>query len=99
MTDMDWKAAMSSEIFREYAKNEVTNMQTLAQQSQAAQKNIEEDEFNALKEFEEFERSVRSSPKKMAVFRALQNKFAVDAEYTAKVKTSFVNAVMMLDLS
>lgn len=100
MVDMDWKAAMNSEVFREYARNEITEMQIKAQEKQ--QQVIEENDqegLNVLEQFKEFERQVRSSPKKLAIFRALQNKFATDSEYTSQVKVSFVNAVMMLDLS
>jgi flagellar motor switch protein FliG len=96
MVDMDWKAAMSSEVFREYFQNEVARINREAQNKQQV---TEEDELNVLEQFKEFERQIRSSPKKLAVFRALQNKLATDLEYAAKVKTSFVNAVMMLDLS
>lgn len=96
MIDMDWKAAMSSEVFREYFQNEVARINREAQNKQQV---TEEDELNVLEQFKEFERQIRSSPKKLAVFRALQNKLATDLEYAAKVKTSFVDAVMMLDLA
>jgi hypothetical protein len=96
MVDMDWKAAMNSEVFREYFQNEVARINREAQEKQQV---TEEDELNVLEQFKEFERQIRSSPKKLAVFRALQNKLATDLEYAAKVKTSFVDAVMMLDLS
>lgn len=99
MTDMNWKAAMDSEVFREYAKSEITRMKVEAEAEQAAKQNDEEDELNVLEQFKEFENQVKSSPKKTAVFKALQGKFATDAEYAAKVKKSFVDAVMMLDLS
>lgn len=96
MTDMDWKAAMSSEVFREYFQNEVVRINREAQNKQQV---TEEDELNVLEQFKEFERQIRSSPKKLTIFRALQNKLATDLEYAAKVKTSFVDAVMMLDLA
>lgn len=99
MVDMDWKAAMDSEVFREYARNEITRMRAEAQQKQEEAQQAEEDELNIMDKFKEFERQVRSSPKKLAVFKALQDKFATDADYAAKVKKSFVDAVMMLDLS
>lgn len=101
MVDMDWKAAMDSEVFREYAKNEIYKMQVKAQETQHQQSidEGEQEKLRTLEQFKEFEQQVRSSPKKLAVFRALQNKFATDSEYTSRVKASFVNAVMMLDLS
>jgi len=99
MADMDWKAAMDSEIFREYAKNEIAKMANEAQQKREEEKNVEEDKLDILEKFKEFEHEVRSSPKKLAIFKVLQDKFAADADYTSKVKKSFVDAVMMLDLS
>lgn len=101
MVDMDWKAAMDSEVFREYAKNEIYKMQVKAQQVQQQQNvdNDEQEKLRTLEQFKALELEVRASPKKLAVFRALQNKFATDPEYTSRVKVSFVNAVMMLDLS
>ena len=69
--------------------------------SQQEQQKVEdeEDKSDILDKFKEFERQVRSSPKKMAIFKALQDKFATDADYASTVKKSFVDAVMMLDLS
>lgn len=99
MMDMDWKAVMNSEVFREYFQGEVARMTREAQEKQKESENIEEDRSNVLEQFKEFERQIRSSPKKLAVFRALQNKLATDLDYASKVKTSFVDAVMMLDLS
>ncbi len=99
MVDMDWKAAMDSEVFREYARNEIVKQMKLTAQQEQQKADEEEDKLNILDKFKEFERQVRSSPKKMAIFKALQDKFATDADYTVTVKKSFVDAVMMLDLS
>lgn len=96
---MNWKAAMDSEVFREYAKSEISKMKVQAAEEQIAKQNADEDELSVLEQFKKFENEVRSSPKKMAVFKALQGKFATDLDYAAKVKKSFVDAVMMLDLS
>jgi hypothetical protein len=96
MSYMNWKAAMNSEVFREYAQMEI---QKMALEQQSGKNNVEEDELNVLEGFKEFEKQVRSSPKKLSIFRALQNKFATDLDYAAKTKASFVEAVMMLDLS
>lgn len=94
MTDMNWKAAMNSEIFRGFVNNELIK----AAQAKPVEP-TEDEQIEMLEKFKEFEKMVRSSPKKLAVFRTLQEKFASDPEYTAKVKGSFVDAVMMLDLS
>lgn len=98
MFDNDWAAAMDSEIFREYAKNELLKKKAEAQQAAEQAARAEDDEAKVLQEFEEFEKVVRASPKKLAVFRALKEKFATDPEYTATVKAEFVSAVMMLNL-
>lgn len=98
MVDMDWLAAMDSEIFREYAKNELVKMKAEAQQVADQAGHSEEEEARVLEEFEEFEKAVRASPKKLATFRILKEKFTTDPDYTSKVKSDFVNAVMMLNL-
>lgn len=88
----DWNAALSSEVFREYMKAE------LRKEAQAVNEN-KVDEKQVLREFEEFEKSVNSSEKMRATFKALQDKFAHDPEYTAKVDPAFVQGVMRLNLS
>lgn len=95
MIDMDWEAAMDSEIFRIYAKNE------LIKQAQETTKKLQvepEDAEKILEAFVKFEQDIKTNPTKLKVFQALQNKFASDPEYTAKVKKSFVEAVMLLNL-
>ena len=90
--DMTWKAAISSEIFREYLKNE------LMKSASSEEVSPEEEKDALIQEFEKFQEAVKASPNKVKVFKALQHKFATDPEYTAKVKKSFVDAVMLLDL-
>ncbi len=99
MVDMDWKAAMNSEVFREYFQSEVARINRQAQENRIEAEHADENQLNILEQFKEFERQIRSSPKKLAVFKALQNKLATDFEYASKVKKSFVDAVMMLDLT
>ncbi len=95
---MDWRAAMDSEIFREYARTETLKIKAEEQAKlEKAEKSVEEDAA-VLEQFAEFERQVRTSPKQLEAFRTLQKKFATDPEYTAKVKASFVEAVMSLNL-
>lgn len=93
MNDQDWRAAMDSEIFREYVRNETVK---LAEEDRK-QKLAAEDE-QVLEDFAQFQNEVRSSPHKLQAFRTLQKKFASDPDYAAKTKKSFVDAVMMLDL-
>ncbi len=89
--DADWKAAMSSEIFREYAANEVLRVQ-------AEKESAEQSETETLEAFASFEREVRESPEKLQAFRTLREKFRVDADYRAKTHPLFVEAVMLLNL-
>lgn len=91
VSDMDWAAAMDSEVFRTYAAAQLKQAQ-----SQPASDEI--DNLEVLEGFEKFEAEVRASPAKLKAFRLLQEKFANDPEYTDKVKKSFVDAVMLLNL-
>ena len=85
--DMDKLALDSSEVFQEYLA--IQNKNDLKNQ-------VNKDEV--LISFAEFEESVKKDPKKLKVFRALQDKFANDLEYREKVNPSFVDGVMMLNL-
>lgn len=96
MDKMDWLAAMDSEIFREYLKNETLRINAEAQT--LASVDVEEEKVKLLNEFEAFEADIKLSPRKLATFRALQKKFASDPEYAEKCKPGFVSAVMMLNL-
>jgi hypothetical protein len=91
MNDTDWKAAMSSEIFREYAANETLR-------AHAEKEAAEQSEIEAIEAFATFEREVRQSPDKLQAFRVLKEKFRVDAEYKSKTHPLFVEAVMLLNL-
>ena len=89
--DMDWKAAMSSEIFREYCKIE---LQKEAQAPQVAQ--VKEEEV--LEDFDKFQNMVNSNPQMKLAFKELKEKFSSDLEYRDGVDPNFVNGVMLLDL-
>lgn len=95
MDDMTWRAAMDSEIFRNYAENELQRIQIEQQVKNASE---DEEIINTVESFEKLEREIKASPDKLKVFRALQEKFASDEKYTASVKKSFVDAVMLLNL-
>lgn len=96
--DMDWKAAMSSEVFREYASNESARMRREAAEAAKAQETAAEEELALLEQFAAMEMEIKDSPKKLAAFKALQDKFASDEAYAAKAHPLFVKAVMMLNL-
>lgn len=87
MTNMDWKAAMDSEVFRIYAEQALNKVQPV------------DDPVQTLEAFKALEKEIRSTKHKKAIFMALQEKFASDPDYADKVQKSFVDAVMLLDLS
>ena len=94
--DMDWKAALSSEIFREYLKAAVPTMQN---KEAAIEPTLSvEEEAKALADFEKFQADIKSSPKKLAVFRSLREKIISDDDYRSRTKKAFVDAVLLLDL-
>ena len=90
----DWNAAISSEIFREYLKGEMCK-HTIKEPK--CKLNINSEQI--FKEIEKFEEKVLANPQIKQAFQALQHKFETDPEYTAKVDPTFVQGVMMLNLS
>lgn len=99
MSDMDWKAAMNSEIFREYAAIELQKQAAQKQAESLKVDHLDDDTTSELMEqFKQLEAEVSASPLKKKAFRALQLKFASDPVYTDKVDPLFVEAVMMMDL-
>ena len=91
MSDMNWKAAMSSEIFREYLKNELAK-----EASMPSIPKLNEDQV--LNELEEFQTKVKNDPYLKSAFLKLQQKFATDPVYRSKTNAKFVEGVMLLDL-
>jgi len=86
----DWSAAMSSEIFREYLKNEITK------EAQAPKEPTVEQIHQQLEDLEE---NIKNNPKMLNAFKILQKKFATDQNYADKVNPAFVAGVLMLNLS
>lgn len=96
--DMTWKAAMSSEIFREYAANEAARMKREAEAARLKEANRDQEELVLLEQFAALELEIKDSPKKLQAFKILKEKFASDQAYAAKAHPLFVKAVMMLKL-
>lgn len=86
----DWAAAMSSEIFREYLKNE------LIKEAQAPKEPTVQEIHEQL---ETFEKKIKNDPGMLKAFKVLQNKFATDQVYADTVNPAFVAGVLMLNLS
>lgn len=87
---MDWAAAMSSEVFRNFAQSE------LLKEAQEVKEVILEDD--ALNNFEGLQKRVHASPKLRGAFKKLQQLFTSDPEYTAKVDRNFVEGVLLLNV-
>jgi len=94
--DMDWKAAISSEIFREYLKTAIPNIKKASEPTEPKLSNEEEKEI--YESFHKLQQEIRSSPSKLATFRAIKEKLIHDDEYRARTKVAFIDAVMLLDL-
>lgn len=92
MVNQDWDAAMSSEIFREYAKNEMVK-----EAYSKPEPVVNEQEV--MSDFQEFERKVRETPQLRVAFKQLQNKFASDPSYRNRANPRFVEGVMLLNLN
>lgn len=90
MDDMNWKSAMSSEIFREYVQNELAK--------EASQPSPQAELEDSFKLFQQVEAQIKQSPKAKQAYKVLQQKFATDDNYRMKTNKSFVDAVMMLNL-
>jgi hypothetical protein len=91
MSDMDSKAAFSSEIFRIYANNELIKEKALAEKKS-------ENEILSIEAFEEFQNRVNASPKLRTVFKKLQQTFMTDEKSTSKVDPKFVQGVLLLNI-
>jgi hypothetical protein len=91
MSDMTLQALMDSEVFRNFASEEIKKEQIKVE---AEKKSLE----NVLSEFETFELRVKQSPEQLKVFQSLQKRFASDQTYTETIDPKFVEAVMLLDL-
>jgi len=92
---MDWKAVMSSEVFREYVKNELRKD---AQTVESKREMTENEEAQVYSDFIKFQEQVNKDPQLKQAFKLFQEKFANDPEYRSQVNPSFVDGVMLLDL-
>ena len=91
---MDWKAAMSSEIFREYLKDELAKQANKREEPPPSPENLD----ILLTDFKALESKINDNPQLRQAFVALRDKLASDPEYRGKVKKELVDGVMMLFL-
>lgn len=97
---MDWSAAMSSEIFREYVA------QTLEKEAHANSEEEKVKEADAklteletvAEEFENFERRIAASPVLKEKLKKAQDALINNPELADKTDPQFVRGIMMLDL-
>ncbi|HVI41790.1 MAG TPA: hypothetical protein VM577_14150 [Anaerovoracaceae bacterium] len=91
MVKEDWNAAMSSEVFREYTKNELVKEAYATQPEPVKEEQVMDD-------FQAFEQKIRETPHLKAAFKQLQTKFANDLAYRNRVNPKFVEGVLLLNL-
>lgn len=94
----DWAAAMDSEVFRGYMRNELEKQ---AANAKASVEKFEADldaELIAMRDLEEFEKKVKASPKLLATFRKLQEEFLTNEDIVKQADPKFVSGVLMLNL-
>lgn len=100
--EMDWKAAMNSEIFREYVSNELNReAQEKAERPQkeatALKKEMEHRE-KVLDAFADFEKELKSKPLLLNKFKQARQILLNNPEIADKTDPKFIDGIMMLDL-
>ncbi len=98
----DWAAAMDSEIFREYVRNEVPKLaQEKTLHKQAAIDNMEQKvdaELKVYEDFAEFEKKVQASPELKNKLRKIKAVLLENPETMKTADPNFVDGILMLDL-
>lgn len=102
VSDQDWKAALDSEIFREYMGQQLK--QEAVEQTQKQAKKIEQlekeanDQEKMLDAFADLNEDIlKNEPLRKKLVQA-RNYLNAHPELIEKVDDSFVNGLMMLDL-
>lgn len=106
MDYMDWAAAMDSEIFREYMRNEIPKLASereeqtkRAEQLKANEEHLKVDaELRVHNDFDNFEEKLKSSPVLLNKFREVKKAFMDDPKLISQTDPSFVEGIFMLDL-
>ena len=87
----DWAALMSSEVFREYYSSALSKEAQAVHEETLLKRQIFE-------KFQDLQKQINASPELKEAFKALQEKFATDEEYTKQVDPKFVAGVLTLKL-
>lgn len=90
----DWSAALSSEVFRNFAASELAKEKSNIKTAEE----LEIEKEKAIEEFEAFQKKVNASPKLKKTFKTLQVHFLTNAELVEKTDDKFVEAVLLLDI-
>ena len=94
MDEMDWKSALSSEVFRGYLAAELAKQKANVKTAEQ----IELENAAAINDFEEFQNKVNASSKLKETFKKLQYLFQTNEKYAATVNQSFVAGVLLLNI-
>ena len=87
----DWSAALSSEVFRIFAENEL-------RKDAEKEEIVKKSEANIVDAFEQFQKSVNASPKLRGIFKKLQHDFMTNPDVVSKTDPKFVEGVLLLDI-
>ena len=91
---MDWSAAISSEVFRNYVSNQLAKE---ASENKTAEQELM-DEAKIMEEFDNLQKRINESPKLKAGFKKLQDIFLKNAEYKETVDPKFVEGILLLEI-
>lgn len=98
----DWAAAMDSEIFREYLRNETPKLAVEKEneiKKQAAKvENQVDAELEVYAELDSFEKKIKESPELLNKFREVKAKLMENPEIMKQADPAFVEGILMLDL-
>lgn len=99
--DMDWKAAVSSEVFRNYVIAQLQEEAAVEASKPTQEQIIEREAENmdqALTAMDQLEQQIRKSPKLLATFKKAKAMLLTHPELMEKTDPNFVRGIMMLDL-
>lgn len=99
--DQDWKAAISSEVFRNYVAIQLNEEAIKEAKKETEEQTLERqvnDMDHVLTAMDDFENKIKSSPQLLAKFKAAKMALLTHPELIDKVDSNFVKGIMMLNL-
>ena len=94
MDDHEWKVVCNSEVFREFAKEELAKEER-AKMAKASDESNSEALFD---EFKQLELRINGNDKVKTAFREFKERLMRDPEFLKKADQQLAEIVMMLDL-